>query len=136
MKKVLTTCEFCGCGCNFYLGVEDNRVVAVYPCCSHPVSQGKLCIKGWQGHEYIHSLERLTTPLVRQGDKFREASWDEAYELITDRLQHIKEKYRPPMKTLPLAERLPCFAQVVLSFDEEKAIEETKRCLRCDLEEH
>jgi len=45
------------------------------------------------------------------------------------------EKYRPPMKTLPLAERLPCFAQVVLGFDEEKAIEETKRCLRCDLEE-
>jgi len=46
------------------------------------------------------------------------------------------EKYRPPLKTLPLAERLPCFAQVVLGFDEEKAIEETKRCLRCDLEEH
>ena len=45
------------------------------------------------------------------------------------------EKYRPPMKMLPLAERLPCFAQVVLGFDEEKAIEETKRCLRCDLEE-
>lgn len=93
MKKVLTTCEFCGCGCNFYLGVEDNKVVAIYPCVSHLVSQGRLCIKGWQGHEYIHSPERLTTPLVRQGDKFREASWDEAYRLIADRLQHIKERY-------------------------------------------
>jgi len=47
-----------------------------------------------------------------------------------------EEKYRPPMKTLPLAERLPCFAQVVLGLDEERAIEETKRCLRCDLEEN
>lgn len=93
MKKVLTTCEFCGCGCNFYLGVEDNKVIAIYPCASHPVSQGRLCIKGWQGHEYIHSHERLTTPLIRQGGKFREASWDEAYKLIADRLQHIKEKY-------------------------------------------
>jgi len=93
MKKVLTTCEFCGCGCNFYLGVEDNKVVAVYPCASHPVNQGRLCIKGWQGHDYIHSPERLTTPLIKQGDTFREASWEEAYRLIADRLRGIKEKY-------------------------------------------
>ncbi len=45
------------------------------------------------------------------------------------------EKYRPPMKMLPLDERLKGYAQVVLGFDEEKVIEETKRCLRCDLEE-
>ena len=93
MKKVLTTCEFCGCGCNFYLGVENNRVVAVYPCPSHPVSQGKLCIKGWRGHDYIHSPERLKTPLIRQGDKFREASWDESYKLIANKLQQIKEQH-------------------------------------------
>lgn len=91
-KKVLTTCEFCGCGCNFYLGVEDNKVVAVYPCASHPVSQGKMCIKGWQGHEYIHSPERLKTPLIRQGDTFREASWDEAYKLIAEKLTQIKKE--------------------------------------------
>ena len=93
MKKILTTCEFCGCGCNFYLGVEDDKVVAVYPCASHPVSQGKLCVKGWMGHEYIHSAERLKTPLIKEGGKFREASWDEAYQLIADRLQQIKERY-------------------------------------------
>ncbi len=46
------------------------------------------------------------------------------------------EKYRPPMKMLPLDERLKGYAQVVLGFEQEKAIEETKRCLRCDLEEH
>ena len=46
------------------------------------------------------------------------------------------EKYRPSMKTLPLDERLKGYTQVVLGFDEEGAIEETKRCLRCDLEEH
>jgi len=93
VKKILTTCEFCGCGCNFYLGVENNKVVAVYSCVSHPVSHGKLCIKGWLGHEYIHSPERLKTPLIRQGDKFREASWDEAYKLIADRLQQTKKQH-------------------------------------------
>jgi len=46
------------------------------------------------------------------------------------------EKYRPPVKMLPLNERLKGFAQVVLGFEQENAIEETKRCLRCDLEEH
>jgi len=46
------------------------------------------------------------------------------------------EKYRPPMNMLPPDERIKSFAQVELGFDEEKAIEEAKRCLRCDLEEH
>jgi formate dehydrogenase alpha subunit len=45
------------------------------------------------GHEYIHSAERLKTPLIKEGDKFREASWDEAYQLIADRLQQTKERY-------------------------------------------
>jgi len=46
------------------------------------------------------------------------------------------ERYRPPMNMLPLEERLKGFAQVELGFDETKATEETKRCLRCDLEEY
>ena len=46
------------------------------------------------------------------------------------------EQYRPPVKMLPLDERCKGFAQVALGFNEEKGIEETKRCLRCDLEEH
>mgnify|MGYP001106718789 CR=1 FL=1 len=93
MKRILTTCEFCGCGCNFYLGVEDNRVVAIYPSVSHPVSQGRLCIKGWQGHEYIHSSERLTTPLIKEKDGFREASWDETYRVIADKFNQIRSQY-------------------------------------------
>jgi len=91
-KKVLTTCEFCGCGCNFYLGVENDMVTSVHPSRSHPVSQGRLCIKGWQGHEYIHSKERLKTPLIKQGDGFREASWDEAYKLIASKFNQIKNQ--------------------------------------------
>ncbi len=45
------------------------------------------------------------------------------------------EKYRPSIKMLPLDERLKGYAQVALGYEQEKAIEETKRCLRCDLEE-
>jgi NADPH-dependent glutamate synthase beta subunit-like oxidoreductase len=46
------------------------------------------------------------------------------------------EKYRPPLETVPAEESLQGFAQVALGFSEENAIEECKRCLRCDLEEH
>ncbi len=45
------------------------------------------------------------------------------------------EKYRPPVNMLPVDERLKGYAQVCLGFEPEKAIEEAKRCLRCDLEE-
>ena len=46
------------------------------------------------------------------------------------------EKYRPLVRMLPVSERLKGFSQVELGFDEENAIEEAKRCLWCDLEEH
>ncbi len=45
------------------------------------------------------------------------------------------EKYRPPIKMRPVEERIKCYSQAVLGYDSEQAIEETKRCLRCDLEE-
>ena len=50
-------------------------------------------------------------------------------------LEEAKEKWRSQMPTLPLAQRLSGFSQVELGYDEEMAIEEAKRCLRCDLEE-
>lgn len=52
MKKVLTTCGYCGCGCNLYLTVEGGRITGVLPKPDHPVSQGMLCSKGWQGHGF------------------------------------------------------------------------------------
>ena len=58
---------------------------------------------------------------------------EEVVPIDTDEVEG--EQYRPPMRVLPLDERLKGYAQVVLGFDEEKAIEETKRCLQCDLEE-
>ena len=46
------------------------------------------------------------------------------------------EQYRPEVKMMPLEKRLACFDLVELGFTDDKAIEETDRCLRCDLEEH
>ena len=88
---VLTTCPFCGCGCNFYLTVVNGRAINVEPCFTDRVSQGKLCIKGRRAHEFIHSPERLQTPLVRRNGELKEASWDEAMDFVAQRLRRIKE---------------------------------------------
>ena len=90
-KNVLTTCPYCGAGCNFYLQVLDGELVGVLPCKSHTVSQGKLCIKGWNASEFVVSKERLTKPLIKHNGSFIEASWDEALDTIAKKLKEYKE---------------------------------------------
>lgn len=92
-KTVLTTCPYCGCGCGLLLEVMDGKVIGTLPSKTSPVNEGKLCIKGWTVHEFIHSPSRLTRPLVRKEGVLKEASWDEALDLSVRRLQEIKEKY-------------------------------------------
>ena len=81
MKKVLTTCGYCGCGCNLYLTVEGGRITGVLPKPDHPVSQGMLCSKGWQGHGFARHPDRLDQPLLRQEDGTLKASagWTNIY---------------------------------------------------------
>ncbi|RKY64424.1 MAG: formate dehydrogenase subunit alpha [Candidatus Latescibacterota bacterium] len=95
MKAVLTTCPFCGCGCRYYLLVRGEKVVGVSPAPGDPVSEGRLCVKGWNSFQFINHPERLKRPLVRDGGGFREASWDEALELVAERLSGIKERHGP-----------------------------------------
>jgi predicted molibdopterin-dependent oxidoreductase YjgC len=89
-KTVLTTCTHCGCGCGFYLEVLDGQVIDTIPCKTNPVSQGKLCIKGWNVHEFIQSPKRLTKPLVRKDGELVEVSWDEALDYTVSKLKSIK----------------------------------------------
>jgi len=87
---VLTTCPFCGCGCNFYLIVVDGKVTGIAPCFTDRVSSGKLCVKGWRTHEFIGSEDRLTKPLVRKNGQLKQTSWDEALDFVAERLSGIK----------------------------------------------
>jgi len=92
MKKVLTTCPYCGCGCNFYLDVVAGEVVGVTPtACA--INKGRLCVKGWNAHEFIHNTERLKKPLIKKDDEFVESTWEEALDLVAKRLKDIKKEY-------------------------------------------
>jgi formate dehydrogenase major subunit len=72
------------------LVVVDGKVTGVAPYHRSPVNEGKLCPKGVYAHEFINSEDRLTTPLIKKDGKFVEASWDEAYELIAQKLKSYK----------------------------------------------
>lgn len=95
MKKILTICPYCGCGCGLYLEAEDGRITGVLPSIEHPISQGRLCVKGWNCHEFVRHPERLTTPLVRKNGVLKEASWDEALKIAVEGLGEIKTKAGP-----------------------------------------
>ncbi|MDP3731829.1 MAG: formate dehydrogenase subunit alpha [Candidatus Omnitrophota bacterium] len=95
IKRVLTTCPYCGVGCGFYLDVRDGRIVGVIPAKSNSVSKGYLCVKGWHAHEPVQHPDRLKKPLIKENGKFKEASWDVALDYVAKRLKEIKEKYGP-----------------------------------------
>jgi formate dehydrogenase alpha subunit len=87
IKYVPTICPYCGVGCGMNLVVKDEKVVGVEPWKRHPVNEGKLCPKGNFCYEIIHRDDRLTTPLIKENGEFREASWDEALDLVASKLQ-------------------------------------------------
>ncbi len=94
-KNVLTTCPYCGTGCALHLQVLDGALVGTLPAKGHPISQGGLCIKGWNAHAFVNHDDRLRTPLIRKNGKLVEATWEEALTLVADKLGDIKAKSGP-----------------------------------------
>ena len=90
--KVKTTCNYCGCGCNFDFNVKDGKVVKVTSNPDSVVNGINLCVKGRFGYDYINRDDRLTTPLIRKNGKLEKASWDEALQLISDKFTQIKKE--------------------------------------------
>ena len=66
VKKVTTTCSYCGVGCQFDLLVKNNKVIGVQSNPNAPVNGLALCVKGRYGYDYIHHPDRLLKPRVRK----------------------------------------------------------------------
>jgi formate dehydrogenase (coenzyme F420) alpha subunit len=95
MPHKLTTCTFCGVGCGLYLETAANQVIGAYPSVSHPTNAGRICLRGWHGHEIASSPDRLRTPLLKKNGGFTEVGWDEAFAFIADRLREIRDRHGP-----------------------------------------
>jgi formate dehydrogenase alpha subunit len=106
--EVKTICPYCGVGCSIYLGIRGNAIVSVRGDRESPVNRGGLCVKGRYGFDFINHPDRLTKPLIRKEgwskdvevngnfkDIFREASWDEALDLVAKNLARIRAEHGP-----------------------------------------
>lgn len=92
IKYVPTICPYCGTGCGLNFVVKDGKIVGVEPYKRHPVNEGKVCPKGNFGYEFINREDRLTTPLIKENGEFREASWDEALDLVANKLKEVSDE--------------------------------------------
>ena len=85
------------CGVDCY--VKDGEIIRVEGTMEHPYNHGKLCTKGSALRNYVYREDRIKTPLKRVGKrgegKFEPISWDEAYQIIAENLNKVKEQYSP-----------------------------------------
>jgi len=94
--QVTTTCSYCGVGCSLHVNVKDGRVVNIEPNPEGSANLGHTCVKGRFAHQFAHSGDRLTSPLIREADgTFREASWEEALSLVVERFTAIRDRHGP-----------------------------------------
>lgn len=102
-KKVKTTCTYCGVGCQLELVVYDNKVVRV-DAAMGDINNGLTCVKGKFGYGFINHNDRLTTPLIRKNGKLVSSTWDEAYDLIENKMKNnLKENGPDSFATLTSA---------------------------------
>ncbi|RYM06550.1 hypothetical protein EWH99_02855 [Sporolactobacillus sp. THM7-7] len=89
-----TQCPFCGVQCKMRL-VEyrsgEQRRYKVVPV-ANPASEGRLCIKGRNAHQYALSKERITKPLLKVNHAFVPISWDQALQIIKERFTEIQKQ--------------------------------------------
>ena len=94
-RHVRTTCHYCGVGCQLDLHIKDDKIMKVTGVEDALPNQGRLCVKGRFGYDFVQSPERLTVPMIRENGKLRDASWDEALDLVASKIKEITETDGP-----------------------------------------
>ena len=94
IRRTKTVCTYCGVGCSFNIWTKDRHILKVQPL-DGPTNGVSTCIKGKFGWDFVNSPDRLTKPLIRENGKFREASWDQALDLVASKFAEIKAKNGP-----------------------------------------
>src|SRR5262245_42783945 len=93
MTTVHRVCPFCEATCGLAIEVEDGRVTSVRGDKSDPFSRGFICPKAYGVKELHHDPDRLRRPVKRTATGWEEISWQEAFDLVGERLLAIREKY-------------------------------------------
>jgi formate dehydrogenase alpha subunit len=93
-KRTVTTCVYCGVGCQFELVTHkrDNKIVYVDSHRESPANGLALCVKGKFGNDFIHHNDRINVPYIRKNGILEESSWEEALDLIESKFKEIYKK--------------------------------------------
>lgn len=95
-KVKTTTCYMCACRCGIKVTLEGEQIRFIQGNPDHPVNKGVLCAKGNAGIMKQISPAKLTQPLIRKpgtergAGEFDPISWDDALEILTERLRKIR----------------------------------------------
>lgn len=99
VEKVRTICGNCHNNCGVVVSVQDGVVIGLEGDPDHPFNKGALCAKGQAFVDVLYSPDRLQYPLKRVGergsDQWERIEWDEAYQIIADKLSELKDQYGP-----------------------------------------
>jgi formate dehydrogenase major subunit len=93
-RKTKTVCTYCGVGCSFDVWTRGRHILKIAPN-DGPTNGISTCVKGKFGWDFVNSTDRLTSPLIREGEQFRKASWEEALALVARRFSEIKAAHGP-----------------------------------------
>jgi anaerobic selenocysteine-containing dehydrogenase len=103
--EVVRTCAWSppGChpvGCGLKLFIKDGKLIKVEGDPEHPITQGRLCVRCLSLPEYVNHPNRILYPMKRAKedrgkDKWERITWDEAWSIIIDNYNRIKEKFGP-----------------------------------------
>jgi len=80
-------CRFCGTGCHVMVGTRNGRVEAIRGDLKADVNKGLLCAKGYHVGGILYGPDRLTTPMLRRNGTLEPITWDEAIDVIADRIE-------------------------------------------------
>ncbi|HEX9027609.1 MAG TPA: molybdopterin-dependent oxidoreductase [Anaerolineales bacterium] len=94
---VTSMCGVCAAGCGVNVHLIDGKIERLSPLKDHP--QGIVCPRGMSAKEIVYSKDRLLYPQGRVGGrgegKFARITWDEAYDILVDALQRVRDRYGP-----------------------------------------
>jgi len=81
-----TVCGGCAAECGMWVRTREGRAVKVEGNPDHPVSQGGLCSRGHATLQHLYHPDRFHGPMIREGEVFRQGTWDEAERLLSARI--------------------------------------------------
>ena len=94
MRTAIRTCPFCEATCGLEITLDGDSVEQVRGDADDVFSHGFLCPKGVALKAYHEDPARLRTPMIRQEDgSFAEASWDDAFALIAERIPALQAEH-------------------------------------------